>query len=110
MNPGIHVAISSDILPIGPWVGVYAAVTRKGMSGRVFGPGEAITRVEALKAYTSKGAWLTREENIKGVLAPGMLADLIVLSADPLSVPDAELLNIEALETWLGGQRVYARN
>ena len=110
MNHGIHVAISSDILPIGPWVGVYAAVTRKGMSGRVFGPGEAITRVEALKAYTSKGAWLTREENIKGVLAPGMLADLIVLSADPLSVPDAELLNIEALETWLGGQRVYARN
>jgi predicted amidohydrolase YtcJ len=110
MNHGIHVAISSDILPIGPWVGVYAAVTRKGMSGRVFGPGEAITRVEALKAYTGKGAWLTREENIKGVLAPGMLADLIVLSDDPLSVPDAELLNIEALETWLGGQRVYARN
>jgi predicted amidohydrolase YtcJ len=110
MNHGIHVAISSDILPIGPWVGIYAAVTRKGMSGRVFGPGEAISREEALKAYTSKGAWLSREENIKGVLAPGMLADLIVLSDDPLSVSDAELLNIEVLETWLGGQRVFSRN
>lgn len=109
MKHGIHMAISSDILPIGPWVGIYAAVTRKGMSGRVFGPGEAISRTEALKAYTSKGAWLTREEDSKGMLVPGMLADLIVLSADPLSVPDAELLNIEVLETWLGGQRVYSR-
>ncbi len=107
MNHGIHVAISSDILPIGPWVGVYAAVTRKGMSGRVFGPEEAISRVEALKAYTSKGAWLTREEDRKGTLAPGMLADLIILSADPLTVPDEALLDIEVEETWLGGQRVY---
>lgn len=110
MNHGIHVAISSDILPIGPWVGIYAAVTRKGMSGRVFGPGEAISRVEALKGYTSKGAWLTREENIKGMLVPGMLADMIVLSADPLSVPDEDLLRIETLETWLGGQRVFKKS
>ncbi len=110
MNHGIHVAISSDILPIGPWVGIYAAVTRKGMSGRVFGPGEAISRVEALKGYTSQGAWLTREENIKGRLVPGMLADLIVLSDDPLSVADEDLLNIEVLETWLGGRRVFTKH
>ncbi len=109
MDHGIHVAISSDILPIGPWVGIYAAVTRKGMSGRVFGPAEAISRIEALKGYTSKGAWLTREENIKGMLAPDMLADMIVLSANPLTVPDEELLDIEILETWLGGQRVYQK-
>jgi predicted amidohydrolase YtcJ len=109
MNHGIHVAISSDILPIGPMVGIYAAVTRKGMSGRVFGPGEAITRVEALKAYTRKGAWITREEDEKGALIPGMLADLIVLSGNPLSVPEEDLLNIEAVETWLGGKRVYTR-
>lgn len=109
MNHGIHVAISSDILPIGPWVGVYAAVTRRGMSGRVFGPEEAISREEALKAYTSKGAWLTREETIKGVLAPDMLADLIILSADPLKVAEEEIMNIQVQETWLGGQRVYAR-
>ena len=55
MDHGIHVAISSDILPIGPMVGIYAAVTRRGMSGRVFGPGEAISRVEALKGYTRQG-------------------------------------------------------
>lgn len=109
MNHGIHVAISSDILPIGPWVGVYAAVTRKGMSGRVFGAGEAISRLQALKGYTSKGAWLTREEHVKGMLAPGMLADMIVLSADPLAVADEDLLDIEILETWLGGRRVYKK-
>jgi predicted amidohydrolase YtcJ len=109
MKHGIHLAISSDILPIGPWVGIYAAVTRKGMSGRVFGPEEAISRVEALKGYTSKGAWLTREEDIKGTLAPGMLADLIILSADPLAIPDEALLDLEVMETWLGGQRVYQK-
>jgi predicted amidohydrolase YtcJ len=109
MKHGIHLAISSDILPIGPWVGIYAAVTRKGMSGRVFGPEEAISRVEALKGYTSKGAWLTREEDIKGTLAPGMLADLIILSADPLAIPDVALLDLEVMETWLGGQRVYQK-
>ncbi|HEY5647380.1 MAG TPA: amidohydrolase, partial [Pseudomonadales bacterium] len=53
---GIHFAISSDILPIGPTVGFYAAVTRKGMSGRVFGAGERLTRLEALRAYTVAGA------------------------------------------------------
>jgi len=109
MNHGIHVAISSDILPIGPMVGIYAAVSRRGMSGRVFGAGEAISRIEALKGYTRKGAWLTREEQEKGALMPGMLADLIVLSADPLSVPEADLLNIQVLETWLGGRKVYTR-
>ena len=59
MNHGIRVAISSDILPIGPMVGIYAAVTRKGMSGRVFGAEEALSVMEALRAYTLYGAWLS---------------------------------------------------
>ncbi len=110
MNHGIHVAISSDILPIGPMVGIYAAVTRKGMSGRVFGPEERLTREEALAAYTLKGAWLSREEALKGSLEAGKLADFILLSADPLTVPENTLIDIEVLETWLGGTRVYRRD
>ena len=75
--------LSSDILPIGPMVGLYAATTRKGMSGEVYGPDEAISMEEALVGYTRNGAFVTREEDIKGTLAPGMLADVVVLSDDP---------------------------
>jgi len=107
MNHGIHVAISSDILPIGPMVGIYAAVTRKGMSGRAFGTAEKMSRMEALRAYTIAGAYLTREETVKGTLEPGKLADFIVLSADPLTTPDEQILNITVLKTYLGGQLVH---
>ncbi|MGE0626067.1 MAG: amidohydrolase [Pseudomonadales bacterium] len=108
MSFGIHLAISSDILPIGPTVGLYAATTRKGMSGRVFGAGEKLTALEALKAYTVKGAWLTREENEKGSLEPGRLADFVVLSADPLAMAPDDLMDLAVLETWLGGEQVYS--
>ena len=77
MNHGIRVAISSDILPIGPMVGIYAAVTRKGMSGTVFGEEEALTVMEALRGYTLYGAWLSFEEDRKGSIEPGKLADTI---------------------------------
>ncbi|NBC22305.1 MAG: amidohydrolase family protein [Gammaproteobacteria bacterium] len=109
LDHGIHLAISSDILPIGPAVGLYAAVTRRGMSGRVFGPEERIGIAEALRAYTVDGAWLTREEDLKGSLEAGKLADFIVLAADPLALPGDELRDLEVLETWLGGRRVYVR-
>ncbi len=108
MSHGIQVALSSDILPIGPMVGLYAAVTRKGMSGRVFGPGERITVPEALRGYTATGAWLTREEQLKGTLEPGKLADFIVLSDNPLAVAEDDLPSIRVLATYLGGQQVYA--
>ncbi len=108
MRLGIHSAISSDILPIGPTVGLYAAVTRRGLSGRVLGADERIGMAQALRAYTVAGAWLTREENHKGTLEPGKLADFIVLSADPLQQSGQDILRLSVLETWLGGRRVFA--
>ncbi|MBL4574287.1 MAG: amidohydrolase [Gammaproteobacteria bacterium] len=107
MDHGIHVAISSDILPIGPLVGIYAAVTRKGMSGRVFGADEAITIEEAIAGYTIKGAYLGFEEDIKGSLEPGKLADMIVLSHDILTVDLEEIMGIEIEQTYVGGELVY---
>ncbi|GJM14673.1 MAG: amidohydrolase [Pseudohongiella sp.] len=107
MDHGIHVAISSDILPIGPMVGIYAAVTRKGMSGRVFGPDEAITIEEAIQGYTIKGAYLGFEEDIKGSLEPGKLADMIVLSDDILTVDPEEIMDIEIEQTYVGGELVF---
>jgi predicted amidohydrolase YtcJ len=109
MDHGIHVAISSDILPIGPMVGLYAAVTRKGRSGRVFGADEAITIEEALRAYTVDGAWLVFAEADRGSVEPGKLADLIELSADPLTIDPEALLDVQVLRTWLGGRLVYER-
>jgi predicted amidohydrolase YtcJ len=110
MRHGIHTAISSDILPIGPLTGIYAAITRKGMSGRVFGPGERLTVQEALRGYTTLGAWLTREESSKGALAPGMLADMIVLSENPLKVNPDDIMKIEVLKTYLGGRTVFEKS
>ncbi len=107
MRLGIHTAISSDILPIGPTVGLYAAVTRRGLSGRILGADERIGIAEALRAYTVAGAWLTREENDKGTLEPGKLADFVVLSADPLEQRGENILRLSVLETWLGGRRVF---
>ncbi|MBL4574381.1 MAG: amidohydrolase family protein, partial [Gammaproteobacteria bacterium] len=107
MDHGIHVAISSDILPIGPLVGIYAAVTRKGMSGRVFGADEAITIEEAIAGYTIKGAYLGFEEDIKGSLEPGKLADMIVLSRDILTIDPEEIMDIEIEQTYVGGELVY---
>jgi predicted amidohydrolase YtcJ len=107
MDHGIHVAISSDILPIGPLVGIYAAVTRKGMSGRVFGADEAISIEEAIAGYTIKGAYLGFEEDIKGSLEPGKLADMVVLSDDILTVDLEEIMDIEIEQTYVGGELVY---
>lgn len=109
MDHGIHLALSSDILPIGPMIGIYAAVTRHGMSGRTFGPEERLTRLEALRGYTIKGAWLTREEELKGTLEPGKLADMIVLADDPLTVAESDLPDLEVMQTYLGGRLVFER-
>ncbi len=110
MDHGVRVAISSDILPIGPMVGIYAAVTRKGMSGKVFGEEEALTVMEALRGYTLYGAWLSFEEGRKGSIEPGKLADMIVLDQDILTIDADHIMDINVEQTWLGGKLVYERN
>jgi hypothetical protein len=110
MDHGIFVAISSDILPIGPLVGIYAAVTRKGMSGRVFGADEAISVEEAVRGYTINSAYINFDEDIKGSIEPGKLADMIVLSADILSVDAERIMDIEIEQTYVGGELVFTTN
>ena len=107
MDHGITVAISSDILPIGPMVGLYAAVTRKGMSGQVYGPDEIITIEEAIRAYTLTGAYLNFEEEVKGSLEPGKFADMIVLSNDILTIDPERIMDIEVEQTYVNGKLVY---
>ena len=108
---GIFMTFGSDNLPIDPRVGIYFAVTRRGPDGVQHGfKEEAISRPEAIRMYTANGPYLSWEEKIKGTLEPGKLADLIVLNADPLTVPEAELLSLKVDLTYLGGKLVYDRS
>lgn len=107
MDHGITVAISSDILPIGPLVGIYAAVTRKGMTGTVYGLDEAITMEEAIRAYTALGAYLNFEEEIKGTLEAGKLADMVLLSEDLLTIDPERIMGVAVEKTWIGGELVH---
>jgi len=109
MRHGVFVAMSSDILPIGPMIGVYAAISRKGKSGTVYGLDEAIPIVDALRAYTRNGAFLTREEHLKGTLEVGKFADLIVLSRDLLTIPPEQILDTQVMITVLNGKVVFER-
>lgn len=106
---GVNVVMSSDNLPIGPMVGLYAAVTRKGMTGHQFAMQEAITREEAIRLYTAKAAALAWDEGKKGSIEPGKFADLIVLDRDPLTVPAEELLATKVDMTFVGGKLVWNR-
>ena len=106
---GLFMAFGSDNLPIGPLVGLYAAVTRKGESGKVFGPGEAVSMKEALTMYTRNGAFLTREEKIKGTLEVGKVADMVVLPEDLLTIAPEKLLTLKVNMTIVGGKVLYER-
>ncbi|MBX9662919.1 MAG: amidohydrolase family protein [Novosphingobium sp.] len=106
---GLFMAFASDNLPIGPLVGLYAATTRKGPSGVPRGPEEAVSLQEAIRMYTANGAYLSWEENEKGTIEPGKLADMIVLPFDPLTAPEASFLTGKVDMTFLGGKLVYQR-
>jgi predicted amidohydrolase YtcJ len=76
-------------------------------SGRVVGAGQALGRAEALRCVTQTGAYLTFDEDRKGTLAPGKLADLAVLSADPLTVEETKIADTASLMTMVGGKIVH---
>ena len=107
---GIFMAFASDILPIGPLVGLYAAVTRRGMSGQAYAPeDEAISMSDAITAYTRNAAYLTWEEGVKGTIEPGKLADLVVLSEDLLTIDPDRTMEVEVDFTIIDGSVVYER-
>lgn len=95
-----------------PLHGMYAAVTRQTLEGEPEGgwyPEERIDVETALRAYTVNNAYAAREEDLKGSLAPGKLADLVVLDQDPFEVPPAQLKDVRVVMTMLGGEVVFER-
>ena len=91
-----------------PFVNIYFYVSRKTSRGDVTGLAQKISREEALRVSTVNNAYMTFEEDAKGSLEPGKLADFLILSADIMTVPDDEILQIKPLATYVGGIRRYA--
>jgi predicted amidohydrolase YtcJ len=108
MKLGIPVGLGNDNLPIGPLYSLYGAVTRKGKSGRVYGADEAVSIEDAIRGYTRGSAYVTFDETIKGSLEPGMLADLVVLSEDILTIDPERILEIEVETTMVGGEILWS--
>jgi predicted amidohydrolase YtcJ len=88
---------------------MWTAVNRVTRSGQVLGPGQRIDPLTALKASTLWAAWQYGEEKQKGSIEPGKLADLAILSANPLKVDRMEIQDIQVLETIKEGKTVYQR-
>ena len=86
-----------------PWVGIYGLVTRKTSGGAQLSPEEAITPMEAIRAYTIDGAKSAWEEDIKGSIEEGKVADLIVVDSDPLTIENEDLKNVGTVLTMVGG-------
>ncbi len=137
LNTGVVIPGGSDF-PVenpNPIWGIYAAVTRQDKQGRprdaedgrkyfyfkegssdtsAFDDGwyasQKMTREEAIRSFTTWGAWAAFEEREKGSLQANMLADFVVLSSDLAKVPDNEILNVRVLKTYVGGREVFSAN
>ena len=97
----------SPVIPYNPFWSMYHFITRDTISDGVYGANQRITREEALRMYTINNARLTFEEAIKGSIEPGKLADLVILSADFLTVPEREIQSIKPVATMVGGKLVF---
>ncbi|SEU20883.1 amidohydrolase [Variovorax sp. OV084] len=109
LDAGLLVAGGTDapVIPINPFWGLYHLVSRDSISGGVAGANQATSREEALRVLTLNNAKLTDEADIKGSIEPAKLADFVVISGDIMTIPTGEIEDLKALETYVGGKRVY---
>ncbi|MFU8816220.1 MAG: amidohydrolase [Pseudomonadales bacterium] len=111
IESGAVIGNGSDVPvePISVIASYYASVARVMTDGAVFHPSQAMTREEALASYTINNAYAAFEEDIKGTLTPGKLADIVVLSQDILTIPEADIPATEVDLAFVGGELRYAR-
>ncbi len=111
MQSGAVVTNGTDtpVEDVDPIAGFYASVSRKLKDGTVFFPDQRMSRMEALRSYTYNNAYAAFEENEKGSLRAGKLADVTVLSKDILTIPEDQIPSAKADYTIVGGKVMYER-
>ena len=112
VHEGVHMAFGTDwpVEPLNPMLGLYAAVTREFPGGGPRGgwhPEEKISLEKAIELYTAGSAYAEFQEDVKGTIAVGKLADLVVLDRDLFQIPQKEILQARVALTILGGKIVY---
>lgn len=115
LRHGVRFATHSDasVTRLDPLLSVWVAATRKTLSGKVLGPAERITVAEALRMVTIDAAFLMKQDDVKGTITQGKLADFVVLKESPLDVPVDRVRDIGVIATVLGGKVfpvTYKRN
>jgi hypothetical protein len=109
LDAGIPVAPASDYMP-GPYeplMALQSLVTRRDFRGREWGPNQRITMTEALRVCTLNGAYASFEEDLKGSITPGKLADFVILAEDPHQVDSNRIKDITVVQTVVGGRTMY---
>ena len=111
LNTGAVLGNGTDVPvePINPFASIQASVTRVMRNGEAFHPSEAMTAREALESYTLGNAYAAFEEDVKGSIEPGKLADLVVISQNILTVEPEEISQTEVLHTIIGGELRFSR-
>ena len=112
LNNGVHLAFGTDwdVAPLNPLLTVYAAVTRATLDGKNpsgWFPEQKLTVAEAIEAYTMGSAYAEFQENVKGSITPGKLADMVLLSDDIFSIEPARIRDVKVLKTIVGGKLVW---
>jgi hypothetical protein len=111
MKSGAIVANGTDapVEDVDPIANYYATVTRRTKDGKVFYPDQRMSRMEALRSYTINGAYAAFQEDTRGSLGIGKLADMTVLSKDILTIPEDQILSAKVTYTIVGGKILYTR-
>ena len=112
LDAGARVSFGSDwpVAPASPLLGIYAATTRRTLDDKNPGgwvPEQKITVAQALTAYTVNGAYASFDEEIKGSLEPGKLADFIILSENLFEIDPVKIKDVTVLQTYVGGEKVF---
>jgi predicted amidohydrolase YtcJ len=112
LEKGIRFTIHLDtpVTPINPLLLVWSAVNRLSTGGNLIGEGERISALQALRATTIDAAWQIFQEDNRGSIEVGKLADLVILSENPLTVDKGQIKDIRVEQTIVGGRCVYKRN
>lgn len=110
IREGVRFTLHSDnpVTPVAPLPSIHNAVNRLTRNGQVLGEDQRISPMDAIKTYTVDAAYCSCEEEVKGSIAPGKLADFVVLSQNPLQADLTTIKNIEVLETVVGGRTVFS--